>query len=531
MEKKRFWRKGAVLLGGAALYALLYAFGSQVDRTGATAAGAALPRFALAFPLALAALYALFAHVLPRLAFARAAQEKPFCVPFAWALLFCSFVPVFLIHYPGSFQYDCSDEVAQIAFGAYSQMHPMLHTLFVRLCISFYGVFQSMEKVAALCSAAQMALLALCFALVCASLSRSVSRKAARAALAFFMLYPAHWAFASNCTKDVLFAGCLALFFALCMEDAALGGLTRARRVGQIACGALSVLLRNNIVFAMALLAAALIWRRGFARRTALCTLAAVLLAQGAGSVMAWALDAQPGRMTEGLSLPIQQLAAARIQAADRLTAEDATQIDAFLMGDPDADTPEAHYAQYDPTLADPIKNRADHKPIEADLPGFFALWARVGAMCPREYADAFLNLALPSLYPYSAYRLSARYIEVGCNQALTAHYALEPIVQPRRFAPLREWLDTTFYLTGADDHPVLRWLFNTGFIYWVMLLFALYEVYCGRRARAAAMLLPVFFWVTYLLGPIMQGRYLYPFICMLPVMVLRPRTSDVQGQ
>ena len=70
-------RRAAVLLGGAELYAVLYAFGSQVDAAGATAAGAAMPRFAMAFPLALAALYALFAHALPRLTFARAEKEKP----------------------------------------------------------------------------------------------------------------------------------------------------------------------------------------------------------------------------------------------------------------------------------------------------------------------------------------------------------------------------------------------------------------------------------------------------------------------
>lgn len=518
-------RKTAVLVSGALLYAVLYAFCSQVDQSGATQASAALPRFLAAFPIALAALAALFGYVLPRLETVKREGEKSFCAWGAWAFLFCCYVPLFLIHYPGSFQYDSATEVAQIAAGDYTQMHPMLHTLFVRFCISFYDLFQSMEKVSAMCSLIQMALASLCFAQVAAALSRSVSRRAAVIATAFFGLYPAHWAFASNCTKDVLFAAFLALFFALCMEEAQAGGLPRARRACMIVSGVLATLLRNNIIFAMVMWAAALLARRGM-RRMALYAVLVIVLAQGANSAMAWLLDAQPGRLTEGLSVPIQQLARVRLYAQESLTQEETEQIDAWLIGELMAPSAQEHYARYEDSLSDPIKNYVNHERIAGDLPGFFALWARMGMKYPRLYADAFLNLALPSLYPYSEYRLSARYIEVGCNLSMTVFYSLDPIVQPRRFAAAREWLDKTLFLTGADEHPVLRWLFNTGFIYWVMILFALYEAYSANGRRAAVMLLPVLFWVTYLLGPIMQGRYLYPFICMLPVMVLRPGTN-----
>lgn len=525
-ERKPRLREAAVLLGSAFLYAFLYAFCSQIDEGGVTTAGAALPRFASAFPIALAVLFVLFRYALPRLELAGDEEKKPFCAWGACAFIFCCYVPLFLVHYPGSFQYDSAQEVAQIAAGDYNQMHPILHTLLVKLCISCYDLFQSMEKCAALLSLIQMALVSVCFAQVCASLSRSVSRRAARIAAVFFGLYPAHWAFASNCTKDVLFAAFLALFFALCMEETRLKGLARGQRAVQVISGVLALLLRNNIIFALAPWALVLLLRGKALRRMALYTVLVIALGQGINAGLAVLMDAEGGRLTEGLSLPIQQLARARIYAPERFTAEETALMDELFVPQELRHDPDAHYALYNPMLADPIKNTVDHERMADSLPEFFGLWARVGAKAPRIYWDAFLNLTLPSLYPYSEYKLNVRYIEVGCNLAMTVFYSLPPIVQPRRFAPVRAWLDETLFLTGADDNPVLRWLFNTGFVYWVMLLFVLYDMYRGNRARVTVLLLPVFFWVTYLLGPIMQGRYLYPFICMLPLIVLRPKTN-----
>jgi len=531
MDKKLWRRHGLVLLAGSALYAFLYAFCSQIDQKGATSPGAAWPRFVLALPVACIALGLLFRYVLPLFDMKRRGEEKPFNVYGAMVLIFCCYVPVFLIHYPGSFQYDSSAEVAQIAGGIYNQMHPVLHTLLVRFCISFYDLFQSMEKCAALLSLIQMALVSGCFAGVCASLSRSVSRRAARISLAFFCLYPAHWAFASNCTKDVLFAAFLALFLALCMEEIQTKTLCAKLRAVQIVSGVLTLLLRNNVIFALVPWLIVLLVCGKRYRRMALCAALVIALGQGTNAALIALVDAQGGRLTEGLSLPIQQLARARIYAPECFSPEETALLDTLFVPEELADVPDAFYERYDPVLADPVKNGVNHDIIADNLSAFFGLWRDIGKKAPRIYADAFFNLALPSLYPYSAYRLPARYIEVGCNLAMTVHYALAPIVQPRRFESARAWLDDVFFLTGADDHPVLRWLFNTGFVYWVMLLFVLYDAYKGNRSRIAVLMLPVFFWITYLLGPIMQGRYLYPFICMLPVMVFRFKTEIHNGR
>ena len=42
---------------------------------------------------------------------------------------------------------------------------------------------------------------------------------------------------------------------------------------------------------------------------------------------------------------------------------------------------------------------------------------------------------------------------------------------------------------------------------------------------------LPVLLYMTYLLGPVMQGRYLYPFVCILPVLLAGLGALRPQGQ
>lgn len=466
----------------------------------------------------------LFRFVLPRLELRRdEARRRPFCTAGAFLFIFCCYVPVFLIEYPGSFAYDSMAQAHQISGNAYSSFHPLLHTLLIRFCISFLDVFGSMEKCGALYSLIQMALVSLCFALVCASVSRSVSGRAARLTALFFGLYPAHMAFASNCTKDVLFSSFFALFAALCLEEIAGGGLPRRRRIMQIASGVLACLMRNNMIYAMAAWAVLLLLAHGRYLRLALWSVLVIALSQGMNAGLAAATDAQGGKLVEMLSVPVQQLARARLYAPECFDGEQLALMDAVFCTE---ECPYGVYTFYDPTLADPIKNRLDDEKVRENLASLAGMWLSVGARCPEVYLEAFLHLALPSLYPYGEYGVTPAYIELEGDGALTAPFGLPPMVRPQRFEQARSWLSRVFS-TGADDVPVVRWLFNTGAVYWLLFLFFLDEAYCGRWDRALVHMLAVLLWGTYLLGPVMQGRYLYPFICVLPLFVLRPKVAN----
>ena len=222
--RKSLLRKRAVTLLGAVLYALFASLGYRAQGHGHVD----IPHALLVALALLAPSYALLAWLLRRSGDASPADTAPFRTGRAFLLILGCYVPMLLIAYPGSFAYDVPFQLRQVFTGSYSTHHPLLHTLLLRLCLMLYDGYQSMEPCAAVYSLSQMALVSLCFAGVCASLARSVSRWAAHLTLAFFALYPLHMLFASNCTKDVLFSAFLALFFALCFEEIACG-LTRRR--------------------------------------------------------------------------------------------------------------------------------------------------------------------------------------------------------------------------------------------------------------------------------------------------------------
>lgn len=523
-------RKGAVLLAGAGIYALLYALCSQIDACGSVDFAQVLPRFALAFPLALALLALLFRYLMPRLACGAAKDEKPFFTPGVFALLAACYGAMLLIQYPGSFMYDTQRQVYQVARGEYEMFHPLLHTLLIRACLSALSLLGSFEKCAALYSVIQLTLVALCFAQVCAAIFRMYGRRAARLSALFFALYPSHWAFSANCTKDGLFSAFFALFFALCFEEILCGSLNAPRRALRLAAGVLSCLLRNNMVYALAVWSACLLLCGRRYRRLAVCGVLSIALGLGVNGVMQRATDAKDGSIIEMFSIPIQQLSRARLVVPECFAPEDIALMDEVfvdaLYGESDA-----LYTRYEPTLADPVKNYLDEDLVKARFSELAAMWLRVGRRCPGVYLDAFLNLALPSLYPYSRYRVAQPYIETGLQPGVvTAPFGQPPMTQPARFEGVRNWLNAHIFSTGADDVPLIRWLFNTGFVYWVLLMIVLYELYSGNGRRFLLLLLPVLLWGTYLLGPVMQGRYLYPFICVLPLFVCRAARDKDQG-
>ncbi|MDO5378700.1 MAG: DUF6020 family protein [Clostridia bacterium] len=518
-KEKGRGRRAAVLCAGTMMYALLFALGSQIDSSGQTEPRVTLLRFLAALPVGGAALFALLEGVFPRLARGKTLEagadqgEKPFCTAGAFLLILLSFVPMLLIQYPGSFMYDTQRQTFQVATGQYTTFHPLLHTLFLGLCLSAYDVLQSFERCAALYSVLQMTMMAGAFALTCASISRSCSRRAARAATAFFCLYPAHMAFASNCIKDSLFSAFFALWIACCLETVYTRERTRGQTARLILSGVLACLMRNNMIYALLAWLVILILQRKRMGRLARCALLIAVLAYGANQGLVALTDASGGSVGEMLCVPMQQLSRAYRDANACFSEEDRETMDALFE--------EQSYTRYEPTLADPVKLGIRTDALQAEPMRALRMWLRIGRQCPGIYLDAFLNTALPFLYPYREYQVAAPYIETGMQYGvLTSPFGQEPIVQPRRFAAIRTWMDEHIWATGADGVPVVRELFNCGLIIWLMLLCVLRAAYEGEWPVFFVLLLAVLLWCTYLLGPVMQGRYLYPFVCILPALL-----------
>lgn len=514
-------RRRAVGLTGCALFSLLAAFGREAERLMADdpLAQSDLPR-ALAAWLALFALSAAALHFW-RARPARAPRApKPSGRPFrpkrAFCLLLLCYAPMYAAAFPGSFAYDVPFQLKQVFTHAYSSHHPLLHTLLLGGCIRLGQALGSVTAGAALYTALQCALLAACFSLTCASVARRSGARAARFSAIFFALYPLHAVFAVNATKDTLFSGLFALTLAYAAE-AIIDGLTLRTGARFCACASLTLLLRNNAVYAAAvwlLLLPPLLGRRGL--RLTLAAALSLAAALAAGALLSLALTAQRGDPCEMLSWPIQQLARARVTQGERLSEEEREAIDELMPGEA--------WRLYDPAISDPVKFEFDSEALLSDPARYARVYLSVARKCPHAYFDALLLHTYPFFYPYGAYRVPGRYVQMtvgtdyydGWWQGERIHSAF-----PRLLAAL-QW---RFGNTAAANIPVLGLPFNTGAIVWATLFLALRALYEGRRGAFAVSLLPVLLWGTYLLGPVMAGRYVYPFVCAMPVLATKERS------
>ena len=518
-------RRRAVCCAGAAMFALLGALGLEAQRLMASGESA---RMGTSDPLRLLFTAALlFLAAIPLLGWMlatgekradrRATGERPFATLRAFFMILLCYAPMFVIAFPGTFAYDVPFQLRQVFTGAYSTHHPLLHTLLLGGCVALGRLMGSVNLGAALYTALQAAGLAGCFALTCASIARQCGDRAARRAAVFFALYPLHMVFAVNATKDVLFSGLFALTLALLREAVRGERLTRREAARLCACAAAMLLLRNNAVYAVLawiLLAAIPAVKRRRGAAVGAMTLS-VVLALGANALLAHATSAQPGDLSEMLSWPIQQLARARLAGGDALTNEEREAIDELMPGEA--------WRLYDPTISDPVKFEFDTQALLRDPARYARTYLSVGAKCPRAYFDAVLLHTYSFLCPYGEYRVSGYYVQITVGEAYYDDWCdFERITSA--FPRLLTALSWRFGARGAMQIPVIGLLFNMGLIVWTMLYFALREAYEGRWRRFGVALLPVLLLGTFLLGPVMAGRYVYPFVCALPVLASRER-------
>ena len=234
---------------------------------------------------------------------------------------------------------------------------------------------------------------------------------------------------------------------------------------------------------------------------------------------MKTALNASEGDLCEMLSWPIQQMARARNLYGDRLEGWEMQAIDEMM--------PDGSWALYQPTISDPVKFEFDMEQLSSDPGKYAKAYLSIGMKCPKAYFDALLMHTYSFLYPYSEYRVAGYYLQMEVGEEYYDWCEFERI-SSKSFAPkILSSLSWRFGAKGAMQIPVIGYLFNMGVIVWIMLYLVIREAYLGRWQSFACALLPVLLWGTFLLGPVMAGRYIYPFVCCLPVMASCPTRRE----
>ena len=502
--------KRAVIALGGMMYALFAAFGWQAEHYGQSRmAQGLLVSAALALP-AMALLKMLLARSEKRAQ--KAGSSGGFSGMRAFLFILVCYVPMLLITFPGSFAYDVPFQLEQVFTGSYSTHHPLVHTLLMGLCVKLGHLLGNINLGAALYTAIQMTALAACFAAACASIHRQSGARAAKWSAVFFALYPLHMMMAVNATKDVLFSGLFVLTLALVREAVICEKPPARLNAGIALCGAGMLLLRNNALYAMAVwIVLIILLLKKQALRIAAASLAAIALCMGVGGALKTATQAAEGDLCEMLSWPIQQMARARNLHGELLDEGERRAIDELMPGE--------SWRLYDPTISDPVKFEFDTEAFLSDPGKYAKAYLSIARKCPKTYFDALLMHTYSFFYPYGEYGVSGYYLQMGVSDLYYDWCDFERISSRSLLPRVLSSLTWRFGAQGAMQIPLVGYAFNMGLIVWVMLYFVLREAYLGRWKSFGCALLPVLLWGTFLLGPVMAGRYIYPFVCCLPVL------------
>jgi len=517
--KRNAWRTGTVLAGGM-MFACMGVLGGYAQ--------AGCPDgfpFAGVFILALAVSLTVLA-ILSRVprgklsgeSFSSGMLQKKSRV---FVFLVICYLPALLVTFPGSFAYDVPFQLKQYYTGAFSAHHPLVHTLLLGGCTALGRMLGSINLGAALYTAVQVLAMAACLTGCVESIRRQGGKGAAGISALFFGLYPLHMFMAVNATKDVLFSGCFAWFFCLLGERLSDGS---PGPEGMAGLGTAALLLRSNALYAVVawlLLSALILGKR--CRVLLLPTTGAVVLSFALGTGLGTLLGAAPTERVEMLSVPLQQLGRVRNVCPEKLDEGEIRVIDRLM--------PNESWKLYDPGISDPLKFEADEAVLAEHPEEVIRVWLSVLHKCPMECLNAFLLTAYPFFFPYTSYRVPGYYLQMEISHSYYEWCDFEQIHSQSLAPRLLSALSWRFGARGAMQIPVLGWLFNMGLICWVMLLLVWRRLLNREWKAFAWSLLPVCLWLTFLLGPVMAGRYIYPFVCCMPGLLFgcRQRKTNLE--
>lgn len=469
----------------------------------------------------------------------RALPRPVLCFALSLLTMLVCWLPGYLAYYPGICAYDMPIQVGQIVSGNYGTHHPLAHTLLIGAFMKLGSVMGDVNIGIALYTAFQMLCLALTFAAGIAWLKSLELRKGwILLVWIWCCLFPIHWYMSITVTKDVFFT----IFFLLqliCFCQMLHAGEASLRfgwwDVGYLLSAVGMVLFRNNgryaLLAVLVFLGIACIRRhpnRRLVLRLLIGTLSGILLGSIALSLLAKAVSAQEGDKREMLSIPIQQLARTMIYhgGVGVLEEDDGTmeEQDKQLINDFILD--EA-YREYRPDIADPVKRHTYTYVVRYRTGEFLQTYLHLLARYPGDYVNAALAVNLG--YYYLGDRSHAHINENGVEQGLgyiqtrwvEAELADYGIYKDSRWEGLHRLLEEYADSNGYLRTPLWCVFIIPGVWLWIYLFLAVFLLV----RKKCLLLLPVTFvagyYLTLVLGPTVQLRYLYPVMTAAPFLLL----------
>lgn len=441
--------------------------------------------------------------------------------PRHWGLIsFGLLLIIYIIYligcYPGFYNYDGGNQLVQVMYEEvpYNTHHPLLHTLIVGGIITIGYHIRSVDLTFG------VFLYCLFQVFVCvASFSYAIrfiyqytrNRVWTVLAFVFYALCPPIIMFSLSTTKDTLCSAVLLVavlkLYEIYRMDMESQPIMRKDWIITTILLALSCLLRNNIVYAIVVLAVlSIVFHKqnikGHLRLFVSVTVLYVIINNG----LIKALDATPGSITEALSVPFQQIARLYMEEGES-AFNDKEQELLYAAIEP------SMLSTYDPVISDAIKYSFwRHLDVmKENTWEYISLWARKGLQYPKIYLDSFLDNTYQAWYPATMVkdRKGYRYFNITDWQEENGR-------------PRLPWLYDFYksiYLEGSyQKYPVFRLFFSVGAMMWMTIITWFYGLWKKDRNISRSLSLILLVCLTLLFGPVSDVRYYLILFCLFPV-------------
>ena len=438
---------------------------------------------------------------------------------YALFFLLC-WLPVLLAFFPGALNYDFPGQYNQHLEHFYSNAHPLLHSALSNGLMVLGEALGDPTLGLLFNTVLQMVVFAFALAYSCSFVQRRgapVWVSLLMAAAYGFM--PIFSVMAISTCKDTLFSACLLVMLLKTwelIESPEKFFSNRKDLALYVVCGVGSALLRNNGLFAYALLLPSLmVVLRGHRRQAALL-LAVCLGASGiVTGILTAALSPEASPSFQLYSIPAQQLV--RAYNSGRMSDEEKAEIEEWYT------SPEGYYTVR-PHLGDAAKGYLDRARIQTNGSGFMKLWAKDAKEYAHEYIEAFLMLNVGSWYPddlsHSTIYPDASYNDKGYLQ-LEEYDMTNVGIRTSCFLPaVRNLFERICRRNYYQKYPIIAILFSTATPFW-LIVFACAKLVCEKRGRFLPVALGILgIWLGYLFGPCTLPRYILPLYCIAPALL-----------
>ncbi len=443
-----------------------------------------------------------------------------------WAFIFVSWIPAYLILYPGILSYDALTQVASALGTIDINHHPVLHTWLIRVFMRLgESLFSSYEHGIGVMSFLQMLILSYALTRLVMLLKK---KKVPMWVVLLTALFSAIW-FMNACLsvtmiKDTLHAAFLVLFACHFAEIVMNPSEYSQRKPNLFLLPVISFLMcafRNNGIYIYIFCFAVLLVLRitQIKKVKTYITLAVAILLPVfmykvyTGPVFD-AFEIKQGEVREALSVPIQQLQRVAINKADQLTDEQTALMNYYI--DNLEWMPWSSGREYNPFIADPAKNCFYSDNYNEDPIAFWKFYLQIGKQFPEEYVVAFLSNTLGYWYP--GY--------YGFSYVMYENYAPELFVEPLERKAIEGLTGLKKYYKSIcsdgfwRETPGLRIFVVPGYTLW----FLVYALILAWKERGFfTKVLPLFLpliaqYGIMLLSPMSSFRYSWPFYLLLPL-------------